>query len=865
MIRSLTPVKILFAFLLLALPMAARAQGELTVNVVAGFDGFYRAGKWCPVIVSVSNQPKNGQPGDRSLDFRGTIEIESRPEDEDAPPMLYTRDILVPAFSTQRFFLYAKFPETTPPVKPALTLRNEDGKKLNDYPLDLNVVANEKVLILTVGDSLGSLALPMLRGDLDVATRAKISYRSMPDSWMGFDAVDTLVISAWDESALNAPVRQALEDWVALGGTLVFLGGVNSASYGDGVDNALLPVTIQDSSRVIAEPQGISFRAKERNAAASTTPTDDAFIATLFTPKTGVEVVARAVGGEPLMVRRALGAGQILFLAFDLESTSLRLSDAISPYWWALMPMPNLAGFQYSYLTVLRRGRSGGDENGTTNDGLTILTESAGRPPNHFFIGLICLIYAGVVGPLNFFLLSRMKRFDLAWGTIPAIVVVFSILIFGLGKITRGGTSIVRQVSLVQMAAGQSVANLRSSAAAFTNSAGDFAFNPDIERSAVADDVRWNAYEGIRYFSNYISNPLAGQGIGFAERRPVIRTGADNVAIQMWPMHPFEVVQVQTRAPLSMQGSIDVQAAMYSSGARIRGSVTNNSGTDFEESFIVQGGKALNLGKIASGQTTDFGTDGKRGARASDWLTIREEIQRLVSDGRKETSPEINRHNAGVALGAYFYPPVSSLRIFPVEQGSCYFIGVTQEQKQNFQDTLDAGDVTHVTTALVKVPMTMGSPNLAVAREDMNISLHSIPENQSWFDMEDNGTIRMQKTRFIALFEVPVKGGDVFADSIALDVSASPGGGEKLTYSVYNFAQKRWDDVANNAPLQNTATVGTGENRGNCYVLPHHGRIFVQIKSDRDPQAANQMTMSANSEVSAVDLRVALRRVGGEN
>jgi hypothetical protein len=865
MIRSLTLVKLLFVLLLVSVPLSARAQGELTVNVVAGFDGFYRAGKWCPVIVSVSNQPKNGQPGDRSLDFRGSIEVESRPEDEDAPPMLYRRDILVPAFSTQRFFLYAKFPETAPPIKPAMTLRNEDGKKLNDYPLDLNVVGNDKILVLTVGDSLGTLAVPILRGDLDITTRAKIPYRSLPDSWMGFDAVDVLIVSQWDESALNSAVRLALQDWVTLGGTLAFLGGVNTASYGDGEDNTLLPVTVQESERVVVEPSGISFRAKERDAASSSTPSDDAFVASRFTAKAGTEVVARATGGEPLFARRVLGAGQILYLAFDLDSTSGALSDALSPYWWALMPMPNLAGYQYSYLTVLRRGRSGGDDEGTTTDGLTILTESAGRPPNHFFIGLICLVYAGVVGPLNFYLLSRMKRFDLAWGTIPAIVIVFSILIFGLGKLTRGGTSIVRQVSLIQMAAGQSVGNLRSTAAAFTNAAGDFSFEPGIERAAVADDVRWNAYEGIRYFSNYIANPLAGQGIGFAERRPVIRTGADSIAVEQWPMRPFEVVQVQTRAPLELQGTIDVQAAMYSSGARLRGSVTNNSGSDFEESFIVQGGRTVSLGKITNGQTIDFGTDGKRGSRVNEWVPIREEIMRLVSDGRKETSPEINKHNAGVALGAYFYPPVSSLRIFPVEQGSCYFLGVTQEQKQNFQDTLDAGDVTHVTAALVKVPMTMGSPNLAVSREDLSISLHSVPENQTWFDMEDNGTIRMQKTRFIALFEVPIKGADVFADSVALDVTGTPGGGEKLTYSIYNFAQKRWDDVANNAPLVNSAVVGTGKNRGNCYVLPHHGRVFVQVKSERDPAANNQMTLSANSEIAEVGLRVALRRVTGEN
>jgi len=865
MIRSLTLLNILFVFFLAALPMSARAQGELTVNVVAGFDGFYRPGKWCPVIVSISNQPKSGQPGDRSLDFRGSIEIESRPEDEDAPPMLYRRDILVPAFSTQRFFLYAKFPETTPAVKPAMTLRNEDGKKLNDYPLDLNVVGNEKILILTVGDSLGSLAVPILRGDLDITTRAKIPYRSLPDSWMGFDAVDALIISEWDESAMNPPVRQALQDWVTLGGTMILLGGVNTASYGDGTDNDLLPVTVQDSERVVVEPAGVTFRAKTRDAAASPTATEDAFVATRFMPKQGTEVVARATGGEPIFARRPMGAGQILFLSFDLESTSPGLSDGLSPFWWALMPMPNLAGYQYSYLTVLRRGRSGSDEAETSADGLTILTESAGRPPNHFFIGLICLIYAGVVGPLNFYLLSRMKRFDLAWGTIPAIVVVFSILIFGLGKITRGGTSIVRQVSLVQTTAGQSVANLRSTAAAFTNAAGDFSFEPGPARAAIADDVRWNAYEGIRYFSNFIANPLAGQGLGLAERRPVIRTGADSIAIESWPMHPFEVVQVQTRAPLSLEGSIDIQAAMYSSGVRIRGSVTNNSGSDFEESFIVQGGRAVSLGRIANGQTTDFGTDGKRGARVNEWVPIREEILRLISDGRKETSPEINRHNAGVALGAYFYPPVSSLRIFPVEQGSCYFLGVTQEQKQNFQDTLDAGDVTHVTAALVKVPLTMGSPNIAVAREELSVSLHSVPENQNWFDMEDDGTIRMQKTRFIALFEVPIKGAEVYADSVALDVNATPGGGEKLTYSIYNFSKKRWDDVANNAPVLNSAVVGTGQNDGNCYVLPHNGRVFVQIKSDRDPQANNQMTLSANSEVAEVGLRVALRQVTGAN
>ncbi len=852
--------------LIILAPALAVAQGPgITVNVVAGFDGYYRPGKWCPIIVSISNQPPNGKPGDRDLDFRGSLVVESRPEEDDSPTIHFTRDILAPGFSNQRFHLYAKFPESLV-RKPTLTLRSDSGKRLAEYPLEVQALPTERVLTVIAGDSLGSLSIPTLRGDLDCVTRAKTSYRSLPDAWMGYDSAGTVVIPSWDEAAMMPATRQALIDWVVMGGTLVFLGGQGTGTFGDGTENELLPVTLSGTSRLVARGDGLAFEERQGAAASSAKDGEDAFIASRAAPKDGAHVLLRARGGEPLLVRRALGAGQVVFLALDLESTSSRLNDALLPYWAGVMPLPNLASGEFNYVKVLRRGRSA-DENAKSNDGLRILTGRSGRPPNHFIISLIAMLYAAVVGPANFYALARLKRFDLAWATVPAIVLVFSVLIYGLGRLTRGGTAIVREVSLVRTAANQPLAGVHSSSAVFTNVAGDFSFLPREPRTAVADEYRWNAYEGLRYFASFIANPIAGTAFALDEVRPVIRTGEDDIGIREWSLRPFEVIMVQSRSASQVEGGLEGKLTIHPSGPRVRGAITNRTGRDFSSAFVTFGGKILPLGRFANGATVAIGEVGGKGAQPQDWVSAPEELSALgvpPAGSSGESVGEINTHNGAIALHAVLHPPMSSIRVFPVDRGKCQFLGISDATGSTFQGTLEAEDITRAEAFLVDIPYVVAPGQRTIIENgEFSIRLHAVPENPSNFDLDDRGRIRFQNTRFITSFELP-EGSDGLAISrLFLDAESQQGGMQTLKFRIYNFSQKRWDDVLPGVVIPTAGYNGTAPPVGDAYVLPVTNRVFVEVKSERDERGQAAFGVSGNSEIGGLALRAEVSAPAG--
>jgi hypothetical protein len=67
--------------------------------------------------------------------------------------------------------------------------------------------------------------------------------------------------------------------------------------------------------------------------------------------------------------------------------------------------------------------------------------------------GVLVLFIAGyilAVGPLNFLILRRIKRIDLAWVTVPAVVVLFVVAAYGASFWMRGARAQFLQVAIVQ-------------------------------------------------------------------------------------------------------------------------------------------------------------------------------------------------------------------------------------------------------------------------------------------------------------------------------------------------------------------------------------------------------------------------------
>jgi len=213
------------AALLAILLLPAVAGAELLVNVTAGFGGYYRPGRWCPIVVTIENAPGEGKAGDASLTFEGRLFVDSENYDERTPTYTFARNVTVPGFSKQRFVLLARFNDQLL-RSPELLIRSRNGRLLSRHPIDVQPLRKSQVLAVVVQEQGSSLNFPAPGiGEANPLTRAVMSPRELFDTWAAYDSVDALIFPGWPEGNLAPTKVQAVKDWVAMGGSAVVRGG----------------------------------------------------------------------------------------------------------------------------------------------------------------------------------------------------------------------------------------------------------------------------------------------------------------------------------------------------------------------------------------------------------------------------------------------------------------------------------------------------------------------------------------------------------------------------------------------------------------------------------------------------------------
>jgi hypothetical protein len=117
---------------------------------------------------------------------------------------------------------------------------------------------------------------------------------------------------------------------------------------------------------------------------------------------------------------------------------------------WAdlLLPAAEARPRNWNWVTMGRRNNSNSSRWGV--QGLLYkLAEIA--PPSPVYILLFLVAYVLCVGPISYFVLRWKRRTDLAWVSIPAVVIGFTIFSFAIAQRSRGSTSILADVSLVEL------------------------------------------------------------------------------------------------------------------------------------------------------------------------------------------------------------------------------------------------------------------------------------------------------------------------------------------------------------------------------------------------------------------------------
>lgn len=537
----------LLAALLVATPVGARQTGSgVTLEARAGYDGFYKGDYWLPVHITAANQ---GPAVD------GYLQITS-------DRVNYTTPISLPTQSHKQTTLYVYLPSFQSQLE--VRLFNDSGALVATTATNrLNRLQTDELLYLVVSSEVGQLDfLGDVKGDRPDANVAYATPADLPETAVAWNNLDVLIFNDVDSGQLSLGQLAALESWLDLGGQLVITGGPGwqktSAAFTE-----ILPVTPTGSQSVDDLP---NLRA------GSGTPFRDAgpYLVTTSSLRSGRLLLYQ--DNLPLLAMRPQGRGIVYFLALDPKLAPLadwdghaRLWEEVAlraqrlPYWAGNVQSPYQAVSAVSSLPSLAL-------------------------PSSWQLLSFLLVYVIAIGPVNYAVLKRTGRRELAWLTIPAIVLLFTVASYLIGFQIKGNNIVINQMSIATGTIDSEEMRVHTVLGLYS------------PRRATYDLVL-PADSVIRPFTQDRGTVSGAGNIKAIERGRELTVR--DVRVDVSGVETFIVDSYQTAPPLSGETMLQLADGKF----HLQINIQNNSELYFENVSLLIGQRFITIGDITPGES----------------------------------------------------------------------------------------------------------------------------------------------------------------------------------------------------------------------------------------------------------------------
>ena len=532
----------------LALTTAAQQAGSVTMNARILLQGHARSGSWAAIEVDLQNVGPELQ-GELRMDSGGQSNAR------------FATAVRLPTGSHQLYLLHAQPPAFQRNAKVQLVVDEQivesvDVAYLVHEPTQLvvGVIAERPQALVSQIDLPSN---PMLGVAPAIVPLAVSDLPTRPEGW---GTLDRLVWQDIDSNQLSPEQLAAMRTWIAGGGRLVIVGGTAGIGTLSAFPDDLLPY--RPSATVDLDPAVLTSLLGQLPDGASVLP---AMAGTLG----GGRPIATS-GDRVVAAELNYGAGEVTILGFDPTTPWLAESKAVDALWTSALPE-----------------RSG---DGTLLSDDSQLVTAVYQLPNLALpptSGLLILIaaYIVIIGPINYIVLRRLDRRELAWITMPVLVLAFAAAAFGYGALLRGTDVAVNEVAIVRGAPDATEATAQVYFGVF---------------SPTRSTYRVDLPQGPLLASPMTSDPF-GLGTGFldivqgtgSERPSAVR----NLAVGT---NSLRIV----RAELPVQGP-RMRASLTLENSILTGTFQNASEVALENVAVVLGSSSVVLGDVQPGATVN--------------------------------------------------------------------------------------------------------------------------------------------------------------------------------------------------------------------------------------------------------------------
>ncbi len=409
---------VLFAAFLGAGESAAQAQDAIALEAQAGLDGLCKTDSWLSVRVKVENSGADAEA-------RLLVSYENQ---QGGYSIFAVQPLALPSASRKEFFFY--FPASF--TRKQIFVRLMQGEtELAKKSLNVSCGKADDLHLALLSETPAAFnSLAGLSAISGGKTRlAQLTPADLPDQPQGLDALDALVIANADTGALSAEQRRAILLWAAEGGTLFVAGGSNWQATTAGLGD-LLPLEISSVS------SAADWSALTAYVGAEAPPAGEAALAVGALSK-GAKVLIEQ-DGLPLLAEKRLGFGRVYYFSADPTLQPFSRWDGMNALYQHLLTF-------YPQKPVWAQPQWDRYE---AQAALAAIPEL--KLPNFFYLCCWLGVYIAAIGPINYLVLRRLKRMELAWATIPALAALFSCAAYVAGLSYRNDTPLFNRLAVTQ-------------------------------------------------------------------------------------------------------------------------------------------------------------------------------------------------------------------------------------------------------------------------------------------------------------------------------------------------------------------------------------------------------------------------------
>ena len=381
-------------------------NNDFSVTVDAGLDGIAVEGKAVPVSVTVANSGK---------DFVGTLRL-IIPATYDVKSLAFEKGIAIPSGSEKTISMLLPYlSNSTGMIR--IELENEKGKAIYSNRESIKPISVGQMAVVGVlSDDYTALnyfdAEPVETGYTMVSSKIiQLTAANIPQTAKGLETCDYILIDNYNTSQLTQEQCNAIMNWVADGGMLIFGTGSKASVTLEGFQDVIGPISIGNlNKKSILLTGGIAEEAQSVDAASLSME--------------GWENVESDIAAGAEAWKCGYGNGTMLILSYDLTM------EPISSWKEQETLASNILQSAGNDLTFTKLCYGGDSQYNSWTMERLVNSVDENKLPNALLYAGIFLIYVIGIGPVSYLILKAKDKREKIWIVMPAIALGCTILVY---------------------------------------------------------------------------------------------------------------------------------------------------------------------------------------------------------------------------------------------------------------------------------------------------------------------------------------------------------------------------------------------------------------------------------------------------